>query len=126
MSQIRNKDTRPERIVRSVLHKLGFRFRLHRRDLPGRPDIVLSRYKTVIFVQGCFWHRHEGCKDATVPKSNTAFWLEKFRKNVERDRKVHAELTATGWDVLAVWECETQKLDQLAARIQREFDSYVR
>lgn len=126
MSLIRNKDTRPERIVRSLLHNLGLRFRLHRRDLPGRPDIVLPRYKTAIFVQGCFWHRHEGCKDATIPKTNTTFWLKKFERNVERDKKVHADLAAAGWKVLTAWECETLKPQKLIERMQRELVSDVK
>jgi DNA mismatch endonuclease (patch repair protein) len=120
MSRIGSKNTQPEKTVRSVLHRLGFRFRLHRRDLPGKPDVVLPRYKTAVFVQGCFWHRHEGCRDSTTPKTNTAFWLEKFRRNVERDTKVHAALVAAGWRVLIVWECETVRLEKLAERMQME------
>lgn len=122
MSLIRNKDTRPEKIVRSVLHRLGFRFRLHCRNLPGKPDIVLPRYKTAVFVQGCFWHRHEGCRDSTTPKTNTAFWLEKFRRNVERDAKVHTALVEDGWRIMIVWECETGRPEKLAERMRQELD----
>ena len=86
MSHVRNRDTRPEKIIRSILHKSGFRFRIQRKDLPGKPDIVLPKYKTIIFVHGCFWHQHEGCKKALPPKSNVSFWLEKFRKNKNSSR----------------------------------------
>lgn len=120
MSRIGNKNTKPERIVRSVLHRLGFRFRLHRRDLLGKPDIVLPRFKAAVFVQGCFWHRHKGCRDTTTPKTNTAFWVEKFRKNVERDKKVHKALIDAGWKVMVVWECETGRPEELAKRMRAE------
>ena len=124
MSRIRSKDTRPERIVRSLLHRLGFRFRLHRGDLPGTPDIVLPRLKTVVFVQGCFWHRHEGCKESTIPKTNTAFWRKKFKINVERDRRAQAALEEAGWRVLVVWGCETKDLNKLAARLTNELTAH--
>lgn len=107
MSRIRGKDTRPELRVRSALHRLGYRFRLNRRDLPGKPDIVLPRYQTVIFVHGCFWHRHPGCRFAYTPKSRVEFWQAKFQRNVERHREVEEELTTLGWRVLVIWECET-------------------
>lgn len=113
MSRVRSKDTAPEKMVRSWLHARGFRFRLHRKDLPGCPDIVLPKYKTVIFVHGCFWHRHEGCKRASTPATNVEFWTEKFRKNVERDAKTKKELKALGWKVIVVWECETKKDESL-------------
>jgi DNA mismatch endonuclease (patch repair protein) len=106
MSRIRGSDTRPEMQVRSALHRAGFRFRLHRKDLPGRPDIVLPKYKTVVFVHGCFWHRHPRCRWAYEPKSRTVFWNEKFRRNVERDRRNASELRRLGWRVVTVWECE--------------------
>jgi DNA mismatch endonuclease (patch repair protein) len=106
MSRIRGKNTQPELIVRSVLHKRGYRFRLHRKDLPGKPDIVLPKYKTVIFVHGCFWHRHKGCKYAYTPKSRVAFWGKKFRGNVERNKVVKRELKKLGWNVIVVWECQ--------------------
>lgn len=110
MSHVRNRDTRPEKIIRSILHKSGFRFRIQRKDLPWKPDIVLPKYKTIIFVHGCFWHQHEGCKKALPPKSNVSFWLEKFRKNKERDRKVIRTLQESGWKVIVVWQCEIPKI----------------
>lgn len=106
MSRIRSKDTKPELALRSALHQLGFRFRLDAKDLPGRPDIVLPRYRTVIFVHGCFWHRHPGCSIATTPKSNTEFWLDKFGRNTARDKKASEALIALGWRVFVVWECD--------------------
>lgn len=113
MSRIRGKNTKPELALRKSLHKLGLRYRLHCADLPGKPDLVLPRYRTVIFVHGCFWHRHAGCKIATTPKSNTSFWLEKFEKNVARDAQTIAELHSMGWTVLIVWECELNSTDKL-------------
>ena len=109
MSRIRSRDTGPEKLVRSILHRMGFRFRICRKDLPGKPDIVLSRYKTVIFVNGCFWHRHKGCKDATIPKTNTEFWLSKLNANAERDIRIHNQLESLGWMILVVWACELKK-----------------
>ena len=109
MSRIKSKDTTPERIVRSFLHRNGFRFRLHVKDLPGKPDIVLPKYKTVIEVRGCYWHRHEGCKDATIPSINTDFWQKKFADNVARDKRTEQELKTLGWNVIVVWECEVIK-----------------
>jgi len=106
MSRIKGKDTKPERKVRSWLHQHGFRFRLHKKDLPGTPDISLPKYKTVIFVHGCFWHRHAGCKFAYTPKSRIEFWDNKFRSTIERDLKKIKALEASGWRVLVVWECE--------------------
>lgn len=106
MSRIRGKDTNPERIVRSMLHRMGYRFRLHDRRLPGNPDIVLPKYKTVILVHGCFWHRHEGCKHAYTPKTRTDFWKAKFKLNVDRDRKSTNQLKKIGWRVIVVWECQ--------------------
>jgi DNA mismatch endonuclease (patch repair protein) len=120
MSRIGRKDTRPEKIVRSLLHRLGFRFRLHRRDLPGTPDIVLPCHKTVIFIHGCFWHCHEGCKDSGIPKTNTKFWQEKLNKNMERDKKNSKNLKSLGWNVVKIWECETKDLDTLTQRINFE------
>ena len=109
MSRIKSKDTTPERIVRSFLHRNGFRFRLHVKDLPGKPDIVLPKYKTVIEIRGCYWHRHEGCKDAATPSSNTDFWQKKFSENIARDKRTEQELKALGWNVIVVWECEVIK-----------------
>jgi len=113
MSRIRSKNTEPEKMVRSLLHQMGYRFRLHVRALPGTPDIVLPKYHSVVFVHGCFWHRHPGCKFAYIPKSRNNFWNEKFRQNVARHRRVAQQLEKLGWKVLTVWECETSKADSL-------------
>ncbi|MBT6053390.1 MAG: DNA mismatch endonuclease Vsr [Candidatus Scalindua sp.] len=110
MSRIKGKDTKPEKIVRSALHKEGFRFRLNRKDLPGKPDIVLPKYKSVILVHGCFWHRHPRCKFAYNPKSREKFWQKKFSDNVERDKAVKKELRKIGWKVIVVWECELKNI----------------
>lgn len=109
MSRIRSKNTKPEMIVRSFLHRNGFRFRLHVKALPGHPDIVLPKYKTVIEVRGCFWHRHLGCKATTTPSSNIEFWQKKFKQNIERDKQNGKELKDLGWNQIVVWECETEK-----------------
>ena len=120
MSKIRGKDTRPELAVRSVLHRMGYRFRLHRRDLPGSPDIVLPKYRAVVFVHGCFWHRHEGCSKAyTVKTDPEGRWRKKFEQNVERDRRVRAELRKLGWKVIVVWECRICELGRLQQRFRR-------
>lgn len=105
MSRIRGKDTAPELALRKALHALGLRYRLHA-NLPGKPDIVLPRHSAVVFVHGCFWHRHRGCRIATTPKSNTAFWREKFDRNVARDKRVRRQLRAAGWRVFVAWECQ--------------------
>lgn len=115
MSRIRGKDTAPEKAVRSLLHKSGFRFRLHRRDLPGRPDLALPKYNTVIFVHGCFWHAHNGCRFYNDPKTNPVFWKEKLSTNVARDRKNMGSLSAMGWRVLVVWECAIRDKDDLTS-----------
>lgn len=120
MSRIRGRDTSPEIAVRSLLHQLGYRFRLHRRNLPGTPDIVLPKYKAVVLVHGCFWHRHEGCHYAYTPKSRIEFWQEKFRRNVERDRRQLEALRELGWKVITVWECELREPDKVAQRLTRE------
>jgi DNA mismatch endonuclease (patch repair protein) len=121
MARIRGKNTNPERTVRRYLHRRGFRFRLHAHELPGRPDIVLPKLHTVIFVHGCFWHRHPGCIKTTTPSTRKAFWERKFRANIERDLRNIAELTARGWKTLTIWECEVQEecLDRLASRLSR-------
>jgi DNA mismatch endonuclease (patch repair protein) len=119
MSAIRSRNTNPERVVRAFLHRLGFRFRLHSRTLPGRPDIVLPRYKTVVFVHGCFWHRHPACRFATTPASRREFWQKKFQENVERDRRAQAELRETGWTVLVVWECQIKESESLLRHLER-------
>ena len=121
MSRIRSTNTKPELVVRSLLHRAGLRFRLHGKDLPGKPDLILPKYKTVIFVHGCFWHRHEGCKDASTPRTRTEFWQKKFTGNVERDKKVRLLLEETGWNVLVIWECEINKnSDKIVHRIFQE------
>ncbi len=109
MSRIRSKDTKPEIAVRSMLHRSGYRFRLHVKGLPGRPDIVLPKYNTVIFVNGCFWHRHQGCKYAYNPKTNVPFWKKKFKDNVIRQKSNIKNLNTLGWKVKIVWECETSR-----------------
>jgi DNA mismatch endonuclease (patch repair protein) len=119
MSRIRGADTKPELVVRRLIHALGLRFRLHRRDLPGSPDLVLPRHRTAVFVHGCFWHRHAGCRNCTTPTRNQDFWLDKFRRNVERDSRKSRELRRLGWRVLTVWECETQNAPRLVRRLQR-------
>lgn len=111
----KSKDTKPEILVRKLLHGLGYRFRLCRKDLPGKPDIVLPKYRTVIFVHGCFWHQHAGCKAASRPSTNVEFWEKKFARNRERDARVEAELAALGWRVIVIWECEVKRV--LATRI---------
>jgi len=113
MSRIRGKDTKPEIIVRSMLHRMGYRFRLHRKDLPGKPDIVLPKYNTVIFVHGCFWHRHEGCKYAYTPKSRVDFWNAKFDDTVARDERNREQLKEIGWNVVTIWECETKNISSI-------------
>lgn len=121
MRAVRREHTGPEITVRKLLHRLGLRFRLHRKDLPGTPDIVLPRYKTVVFVHGCFWHQHLDCKYATVPKTNQDYWLQKLAANVERDGRKEEALRVLGWRVLVVWECETRDQEGLSSRIRREF-----
>lgn len=108
MSAIKSKDTKPEIFVRRFLHSNGFGFRLHRKDLIGKPDIVLKKYNTLIFVNGCFWHRHQNCKYTTTPKTNTSFWNQKFDQNVNRDAKCHETLRSAGWKVIVVWECQVK------------------
>ena len=118
-SRIGARNTQPELAVRRGLHAAGFRFRLHRRDLPGSPDIVLPRHRTVIFVHGCFWHRHERCSNFRLPKTNTEFWRDKISRNVERDRNAEEALASQGWRVLTVWECATRQIpvDELVREI---------
>jgi DNA mismatch endonuclease (patch repair protein) len=109
MSRIRSRHTKPELIIRSLLHRAGYRFRLNYRKLPGKPDIVLPKYKAAIFVHGCFWHRHENCSRATTPNTNREYWLKKFEKNVKRDKERRKEIRDLGWKVIVVWECEVMK-----------------
>lgn len=108
MSRIRGRDTAPELRVRRALHAMGYRFRLQRRDLPGTPDIVLPRHRIALFVHGCFWHRHPGCRSATTPRTRANFWQAKFAANVWRDASAANELRAAGWRVVTIWECETR------------------
>ena len=119
MSRIRGRDTKSEMIVRRIAHRLGFRFRLHRRDLPGSPDLVFPRHRAVILVHGCFWHRHPGCKYASSPKTHVRFWEEKFEDNVVRDRRNGIALHDLGWRVMVIWECETKDQKAIAERIVR-------
>lgn len=107
MRAVGREDTTPELSVRRIAHKLGFRFRLHRKDLPGSPDIIFPKHRLCLFVHGCFWHRHHGCRKATTPKSNAAFWMDKFARNVERDARKVKALRALGWKVAVVWECQS-------------------
>ena len=111
MSAIKSKNTKPEIAVRKLLHSMGYRFRLHRKDLPGSPDIVLPKYKTVIFVHGCFWHRHKNCKYASTPKTRQEFWEAKFRENINRDKLNQENLSSKGWKIIIVWECEIKDKD---------------
>ncbi|MEA2040470.1 MAG: very short patch repair endonuclease [Thermodesulfobacteriota bacterium] len=106
MSRVHGKNTKPEICVRSALHREGYRFRLHRVDLPGKPDIVLPLYHTVIFVNGCFWHQHPGCRKATIPQNNRPFWKRKLTRTVQRDAQNKADLLGLGWNVITIWECE--------------------
>lgn len=119
MSRIRCRDTGPERAVRSLLHRLGYRFRLHGRKLPGKPDVVLPRHRTVVLVHGCFWHRHARCGFAYTPKTRPRFWQAKFDANVARDRRVILELRRQGWRVVVVWECELRNMERLALRLTK-------
>ncbi len=109
MSRIRSKDTGPERAVRSMVHALGYRFRLHRNDLPGKPDIVLPKYGAVIFVNGCFWHQHKNCIDGRIPKSSSDYWRKKLQRNIEKDKENVKKLRKMGWKVLSLWECDIEK-----------------
>ena len=118
MSRIRGRDTKPEIIVRRIAHRLGFRFRIHRKDLPGCPDIVFPRYRAVIMVHGCFWHRHPGCRYAYTPKTRVRFWQDKFESNVVRDSRNETALHELGWRVLVIWECETKDLGAVEDRIK--------
>ena len=119
MSRITGRDTSPEKLVRSLLHRMGFRFSLHRKDLPGKPDIVMPRHRTVIFFHGCFWHLHRNCKQARIPKTRYAWWKAKLEGIAARDLKKRTELRKLGWRVPTVWECETAKPEKLRRRLER-------
>ena len=122
MAAIKSKNTNPEIKVRKLLHSLGYRFRLHKKELLGSPDIVLKKYKTVVFVHGCFWHRHKECKYATNPKTREEFWNKKFLSNIERDIKVRERIKAAGWKSIVVWECELKDIQKLKKRLIPLFD----
>jgi DNA mismatch endonuclease (patch repair protein) len=119
MSRIRSKDTKPEKIVRSLLHRMGYRFRLHVKNLPGKPDIVLPKYKTIIFVHGCFWHRHPKCKYAYTPKSRIEFWRKKFADNIARFKNVKKGLQHLQWNIVVIWECELSKPNTVVNKLTR-------
>jgi DNA mismatch endonuclease (patch repair protein) len=119
MAKVRSKDTKPELMVRKTAHRLGYRFRLHRMDLPGTPDLVFPRHRLAVFVHGCFWHRHPNCRRATMPTTNVAKWAEKFERNGLRDARSIAELEAIGWSVLVIWECETRSEKTVADLLAR-------
>ena len=117
MSAIKSKNTKPEIKVRKVLHSMWYRFRLHSKDLPGSPDIVLPKYKTVIFVHGCFWHRHENCKYASTPKTRKEFWNKKFTENKKRDSEIQEKIKILDWRSVVIWECETKNIENLRDKI---------
>ena len=117
MSAVRSKDTQPEMAIRKLVHSLGYRYKLHYAKLPGKPDLVFPSRGKVIFVHGCFWHRHARCRYATTPKTRTEYWQEKFRANTSRDRRTRRELKKLGWEVLAVWQCEIKKIEKLTERL---------
>lgn len=117
MSRVRAKDTKPEMVVRRMLHAAGYRYRLHARDLPGKPDLVFPGRRKVVFINGCFWHRHRGCALARLPKSRTEFWTEKLERNRERDERNVEALREQGWEVLTVWECEVRDPATLMPRV---------
>lgn len=122
MSAVRGRDTKPEMVVRRLLFSMNYRYRLHCRELPGRPDVVFAGRCKAIFVHGCFWHRHPGCRKTTSPKKRAAFWAEKFDRNVERDQRAEERLVEMGWRSLVVWECETGAPEDLAPRLKRFLD----
>ena len=123
MARIKGKNTKPEIMIRSMLHRQGYRFRIHVKKLPGCPDIVMAKYKTVIFVHGCFWHRHPGCKYAYTPKTRQTFWNDKFRKTVENDKKVIEKLKKSGWQILIIWECELSDMASIESKIADSLNS---
>jgi len=119
MSKIRSKDTKPEMLVRRFLHRNGFRYRLHAKDLPGKPDIVLPKYKSIVFVHGCFWHSHAGCRRANTPSSNKDYWVAKLKKNKDKDIRDQEKLSSSGWRVVVVWECSLSTIDKRRAGLER-------
>ena len=121
MSRVRGTDTSVEIRVRQLLHSLGYRFRLHAHDLPGKPDIVLPKHRSVVFVHGCFWHGHKGCRRAGIPQTNREFWTRKIVGNIDRDKRCVRKLRESGWKVLVVWQCQTKDLTKLKKRITTFF-----
>ena len=121
MRAVKSRNTSPERRVRSAAHRLGLRFRLHRSDLPGSPDLLFPKRRKALFVHGCFWHRHENCPGATTPKTNTDYWSRKFQRNMERDREVVRKLEEGGWKVLVIWECETKAPETIEVFLRKNF-----
>lgn len=119
MRRIKSSSTAPELLVRRMVYAMGYRFRLHRKDLPGKPDIVLGSRRKIIFVHGCFWHQHDACRAGRLPKSNSSYWTPKLQRNIERDQAAQQALQAAGWDVLVVWDCETKISDELVRRLRR-------
>jgi DNA mismatch endonuclease (patch repair protein) len=117
MAAVPSHDTKPEKIVRSAAHRLGLRFRLRRPKLPGTPDLIFPKWRVVIFVHGCFWHRHPGCRRASMPKTNPGYWAEKFSRNVVRDREAAERLGGLGWKVVTIWECECRDLNAAAQKL---------
>lgn len=124
MAKIKSRDTKPEKKVRSLLFSLGFRFRLCQKNLPGKPDIVLKKYRTVIFVHGCFWHGHKNCKNARIPKSNVEFWKNKIERNKQRFAEVSRQLQEQGWKVVVIWECETKDMKKLKMILVKELNTF--
>ncbi|MFH1139876.1 MAG: very short patch repair endonuclease [Pseudomonadota bacterium] len=119
MARVKGKDTKPEKVVRSILHRMGYRFRLHRKDLPGKPDIVLPRHKKIIFVHGCFWHGHEGCSRARRPSTNESFWNTKLNRNQKRDLDNQEILRRSGWKILILWECQIKDIENTVIILER-------
>lgn len=122
MAAVRSKNTKPEIAVRKLLHAAGYRFRLHSKDLPGSPDIVLPKLKTVVFVNGCFWHRHQGCRFAAVPATRSDFWIHKFEENVQRDKRNYDLLRTLGWRVIVIWECEISSISDIRKFLDEQSD----
>jgi DNA mismatch endonuclease (patch repair protein) len=122
MAGVKGKNTKPEMLVRKLLYSMGYRYRIHCKDLPGTPDLVLSKYKTVIQVRGCFWHYHEGCKTAHYPKSNSEYWAKKINKNINRDNQNVDDLIKLGWNVIIIWECHTKDLKGLAEILKHRLE----
>ncbi len=127
LGSVKSKNTKPELIVRKFLHKNGFRYRLGKTKLPGKPDLALPKHNAIVFIHGCFWHRHKGCKNAPMPKKNNTFWNEKFKRNIERDKIVQEGLGSLGWRVFVIWECEIddEHLNILCKNINCHFDSEI-